>query len=201
MRTHQTMIRLWLLTDNRCISSFVFMNLRVSRAQSSKKSPIDRAQFLRGNWRGVADIMPPPWALDGESFFRACTQCAECITACPESILRVGDKGYPQVDFQRGECTFCGDCERSCNPKALSNIERNPWSYHAQINNQCLALKGVMCRTCADCCETRAISFQLAVGGFSSPEINLDNCSGCGACIAPCPTDSIEITKHPPGKR
>ena len=196
MRLHDTLIRLWLFTNNRTLHTFTRMNLRFSRAQSSKQSPIDRAQFLRGNWRGVADIMPPPWALKDNAFFKACTQCAECITACPENILRVGNAGYPQVDFQRGECTFCGDCERSCKPDALLDNGQSAWPYRAQINNQCLALKGVMCRTCADCCETRAISFQLAVGGFASPTINSDNCSGCGACIAPCPTDSIEITKY-----
>lgn len=174
------------------------MNLRFSRAQSSKQSPINRAQFLRGNWRGVADIMPPPWALLDDAFFKACTQCAECITACPDNILCVGDKGYPQVDFQRGECTFCGDCERVCKPNALQDTHQGAWSYRAQINNQCLSLKAVMCRTCADCCDTRAITFQLAVGGFSSPEINANNCTGCGACIAPCPTGSIEITKYQP---
>lgn len=171
------------------------MNLRFSRAKSPKQSPIDRAQFLRGNWRGVADIMPPPWALKGDTFFKICTQCSDCVTACPENILRVGSKGYPQVDFQHGECTFCGDCEQSCKPNALLDTGLRAWFYHAQINNQCLALKSVMCRTCADCCDTNAISFQLAVGGFASPEINLDDCTGCGACIAPCPTNSIEITQ------
>lgn len=170
------------------------MSTRLSRAQSSSKSPINRGQFLRGNWRSVADIIRPPWALEGDAFFKNCTQCSKCVTACPENILRVGNKGYPQVDFNRGECTFCGDCARNCEPRALKDEGQTAWFYHAQINNQCLALKGVMCRTCADCCDVRAITFQLAVGGFSSPELNLENCTGCGACIAPCPTGSIEIT-------
>ena len=176
------------------------MALRLSRARSSRKNSVDRTQFLRGNWRGVADIITPPWALEGERFFQSCTQCSECVTACPENILRVGEKGYPQVDFKRGECTFCGDCLRACKPQALKDDGQAPWLLHAQINNQCLALKGVMCRTCADCCDSRAITFQLAVGGFSSPDLNLDECTGCGACIAPCPTSGIEITRNQAGQ-
>lgn len=176
------------------------MTIRLSRSPSSRKSSIDRAQFLRGNWRGVADIIPPPWALEGESFFKSCTQCSECVAACPESILHVTKKGYPQVDFKHGECTFCGDCVQACKPSALKDEGQVPWHYHAQINNQCLALKGVMCRTCADCCDSRAITFQLAIGGFSSPSLDFANCTGCGACIAPCPADSIEITRNQPGQ-
>ena len=190
MRTISTFIRLWLIAN----FHVYYMPLRFTRAQSSKQAPIDRAQFLRGNWRGVADIIPPPWALSGNAFFKTCTQCSKCIAACPESILRVAEKGYPQVDFKRGECTFCGDCERSCKPGALRDTGQGAWLFHAQINNQCLALKGILCRTCSDCCDAQAITFQLAVGGFASPEINLSDCSGCGACIAPCPTGSIEIT-------
>ena len=171
------------------------MNLRFSRSQSSRQGPIEGAQFLRGNWRDIADSLRPPWALTGKTFFTRCTQCAECITSCPENILRVGPRGYPQVDFQRGECTFCGNCERQCSSNALLDSGQSAWPYRAQINNHCLALKSVMCRTCADCCETRAISFQFMVTGFSSPEINLDACNGCGACIAPCPSGSIKITQ------
>lgn len=172
------------------------MALRLFRSNPSAKSSVSRAQFLRGNWRGVADIIPPPWALEGEAFFRTCDQCSKCITACPESILSVGDKGYPHVDFNRGECTFCGECEAVCEPQALHYDKQKPWQYHAQINSQCLAYKGVMCRTCADCCDARAISFQLMVGGFASPELDPELCTACGACIAPCPTDSIEMNHH-----
>ena len=170
------------------------MPLSLSRARSNTKGSVDRAQFLRGNWRGVVDAVRPPWALEGDRFFKTCTQCRECIAACPEKILNADKQGYPLVDFHRGECTFCGDCERTCKSLALKDRGQAPWSHHAQINNRCLALQGVMCRSCADNCDSRAIRFQLAVGGFSSPEINLDHCNGCGACIAPCPVGSIEIT-------
>ncbi len=153
---------------------------------------------MRGNWRGVADIMTPPWALQDELFFKRCTQCKDCIDACPEDILEVGSKGYPQVNFKHGECTFCGDCASACEAGALKDQGQVPWHYKAQINAHCLNIKGVMCRSCSDNCDESAISFKLAVGGFSSPKIDLDLCTGCGACIAPCPSSSIEITHTQP---
>lgn len=172
------------------------MLLKLLKANSANKASVSRAQFLRGNWRGVANIIPPPWALDGDAFFKTCHQCSQCITACPEDILSVGEKGYPKVDFSNGECTFCGKCEVACEAQALHYDGQAPWHYHAQINGQCLNYKGVMCRTCADCCDAHAISFQLMVGGFSSPELDTEACTGCGACIAPCPTDGIEMNNQ-----
>lgn len=174
------------------------MSFWLPRPQTVRTRSIDRGQFLRGNWRGVADIMTPPWAVEGETFFQRCTLCTDCIDACPEHILVKGKKGYPQVDFKLGECTFCGDCESACQANALQNKGQAPWHYIAQINARCLNRKGVMCRSCADCCDEGAISFELAVGGFSSPLIQLELCTGCGACITPCPNGSIEITKNTP---
>lgn len=174
------------------------MSFWLPRPQTIGTKSIDRGQFLRGNWRGVADIMTPPWSVDVDDFFKRCTQCNDCIDACPEKILIKGKKDYPQVDFKRGECTFCGDCAAACTTRALENTGQTPWYYTAQIKAQCLNRKGVMCRSCADCCDEGAISFKLAIGGFSSPRINLEQCTGCGACIAPCPNGSIEITKNNP---
>jgi len=138
--------------------------------------------------------MPPPWAQADEAFFKVCTQCKACIDACPENILTQGKKGYPQVDFSHGECTFCGDCVTACETGALKNSGQAAWHYKAQINARCLNRKGVMCRSCADNCDESAIYFELAIGGFSSPKIDLQACTGCGACIAPCPNHSIEIS-------
>jgi ferredoxin-type protein NapF len=33
------------------------------------------------------------------------------------------------------------------------------------------------------------------VGGKSTPQLSLNDCTGCGACIAPCPVDAIQISR------
>jgi ferredoxin-type protein NapF len=155
---------------------------------------ISRASFMRGDLRGLAVPIRPPWAIEESLFDDACSNCGKCIESCAESILVFGRGKLPVVDFQKGECSFCGDCVNSCETVALSrNGKETPWNLVAEINDKCLVKQAVMCRTCGDVCDARAIHFQLAIGGFSTPELNLSECTGCGACVAPCPTQAISM--------
>ena len=102
------------------------------------------------------------------------------------------------MNFARGECTFCFDCVNACQSGALSkgkltNSLSEPWTYKATIGVGCLSANGVTCRVCGDVCDTQAIKFRLAIGGKAFPEVTLINCTGCGACVAPCPTKAITI--------
>ncbi|MCC7015973.1 MAG: 4Fe-4S binding protein [Rhodospirillales bacterium] len=69
----------------------------------------------------------------------------------------------------------------------------------AAIDDSCLALGGVVCRVCEEQCDARAVRVRLAVGGGSSPTVEPALCTGCGACVAPCPTRAIAI--RPAGDR
>lgn len=152
-----------------------------------------RRGFFRGRPRPKAEIRPP-WAIPEVLFVDACTRCNDCLTVCPAQIIVVGDGGYPRVDFKRGECTFCSDCVSACLPQALIQTDGQPaWSHKAVIGDSCLAQRGVECRVCEDFCETRAIRFSLRLGGSPLPVIDPGKCTGCGACIAPCPVAAISI--------
>jgi ferredoxin-type protein NapF len=70
-----------------------------------------------------------------------------------------------------------------------------PWSIRASIKDSCLTYEGVWCQSCKDACDPRAISFIMAVGQVPKPLIDTDACTGCGACVSPCPSNAIQIGK------
>lgn len=169
-------------------------------------SSIQRSDFLRGALYAKAMPFRPPWAIAEPAFTDACTRCGDCLTACPESILAPGRGGFPEIDFRKGACSFCGACVGACKAGALKRGDaENPWRLGpgrlgARVSGDtCLSMKGVTCRVCGDRCEARAISFTLAVGGRASPCVALTECTGCGACVAPCPTAAIEMYHWNPG--
>uniref|UniRef100_Q478K4 Ferredoxin-type protein NapF n=1 Tax=Dechloromonas aromatica (strain RCB) TaxID=159087 RepID=Q478K4_DECAR len=155
---------------------------------------LSRRSFFRGRPRPRTELRPP-WALQEDAFIDHCTRCSDCVKACPTQIIAIGDGGYPTVDFSLGECTFCGDCVSRCQPKALVRLEPEQvaWAYKATIGEDCLPRQGVECRVCGDFCDTRAIRFPPRLGGSPLPEIDAETCTGCGACVAPCPVTAIGV--------
>lgn len=154
-----------------------------------------RRQFLGMGRNNKSVPVRPPWAMDESLFLDACSRCGDCLKACPESILITeGPEGYPVVDFSLGECTFCGDCVNICPTNALSRSLPYPWMVKAQISDRCLPMQQVICTTCGEQCDAKAITFSPQIGAVSQPELNRDVCSGCGACVAPCPVQAIEVS-------
>lgn len=155
---------------------------------------VSRRQFLRGDFKSRLPPQRPPWALAETLFLRACTRCLECIPVCPTGILIVSG-GYPEVNFTRGHCTFCGACAKACRPGALQDSETQiwPWPIKAQVATHCLPQRGVECRVCGEHCEASAIRFSPRAGGPPIPEIDEAACTGCGACVAPCPAAAIVV--------
>lgn len=159
----------------------------------------DRRGFLFGRFGVEAPADMPPWAAPRARFTDLCHRCGDCIKACPTGILVPGDGGFPSVDFTLGACTFCGDCARACGPGALGPMTDDsghalvPWSYLATIDESCLAARGIVCRVCEEHCDSRAIRIRLVVGGGATPAVEPALCTGCGACVAPCPAQAIAV--------
>jgi ferredoxin-type protein NapF len=131
--------------------------------------------------------------VDEIAFTEGCTRCAACIDACPESILIAASGGYPEVTFIRGECTFCGDCVTACPAPVFENTQSTPWQLKVMLDEQCLAHKQVVCRSCGENCEAEAIRFELGARGVGIPQVDPDCCTGCGACLSVCPTQAITL--------
>jgi len=158
---------------------------------------LNRRAFLRGrSSKFDLGAIRPPWSIEISQFAERCTRCDECIKACPENILFRGDGGYPEVNFQHGECTFCSHCADACQAKAFKVKHTDPkdaWQLNVSIKDSCLSLNAVVCRACGDSCPEGAIRFSLQVGGISSPEIDSETCTGCGECLYVCPKNAVLV--------
>ena len=161
-----------------------------------------RRFFLRGQFsKPPAHQAPrPPWALEDDALFvQQCTRCAACIQACPTSVLKTGDGGFPEVSFQSNGCDLCGQCVTVCEPHALMRTPAAPaWRWHADIGAGCLAQQQVECRVCGEFCDVQAIRFKPRLGGVAIPEVQVAACTGCGHCVSKCPTQAIQM-KTPGG--
>ena len=157
-----------------------------------------RRRFLHGRTTTVQSAQRPPWALTESAFTDICTRCGDCLRACPTGLLQAGPGNYPVADFRQGHCTFCGDCSRACTPHAIAaDLAQSPWDLRIVINDSCLTLQNVVCRTCGELCEAAAIRFTPRIGGVAVPQVDLDRCTGCGECLTPCPTQAISLAHRP----
>ena len=160
------------------------------------RSPSRRA-LLFG--RRPAEPLPiafrPPWAKPEPEFLAACTHCDACVRACPERVLIRGADGLPRFEAHAGECTFCGDCVTACDSGAFEPARDPPWTLVAQVAATCLSAQGVVCASCRDACPASAI--RVSPGARGAATVDLEACTGCGACVAPCPVDAITLQHAP----
>lgn len=140
-------------------------------------------------------VLRPPWARPDAEFSAACTRCDACVRACPPQVLVRDADGVPRFDAHAGECTFCGDCAAACDSHAFLTTLDPPWTLSAQVADTCLSAHGVVCASCREVCPASAIRVPPAARGAAV--IDVDACTGCGACVAPCPVDAISLHHAP----
>ncbi len=169
------------------------IDIRVGVYVTSKTTHMpERRAFLRGRFHDE-EILRPPGALELASFVETCTRCGDCAAECPRAIITADADGFPMVDVNARGCTFCGACAEACSPAAIQPAQE--WIYRAGVSDSCLSVQGVTCRACEDHCDESAIRFRLMTGGRSAPQIDPEICTGCGACVSPCPSNAITVER------
>lgn len=149
---------------------------------------------LRGGPVGVR----PPGAIVESQFVELCTRCDACLTACPERIIARGAGGFPILDVSSRGCTLCGDCVTACQEGCLAADGPLMVAAVAAVSAACLETTGTACRICAEHCGENALSFRPQLGGRSALIIDAETCTGCGACVAPCPVRALSLAPLPP---
>lgn len=180
----------------------------------SREIDLGRRSLFKGQYKPSASMLLPPWSVGQTKFLELCTRCGDCVSECPENVLMPGSGGFPTTNFKHNECTFCGDCVDACSTGALiravnvdghvsspnnSDLAAKAWQQAPVVSDQCLTLKGVVCRSCGEACDPEAITFNWGSAsaggsrGIATPIVDNDLCSGCGACISICPNDALTM--------
>jgi len=140
-------------------------------------------------------LVRPPYGKDESTFQSKCPSCESkaCVASCDEKIIVILDDGTPTLDFSKNGCTFCDECANVCEADVLSlenseTTEKLNAMFRINIEG-CVAHHGVICNSCKEPCIDDAILFN----GMFNPIIDEDRCTGCGFCMARCPTQAISF--------
>lgn len=146
-------------------------------------------------------IVRPPGGQDENRLLGACVRCERCAEVCPRQVISPAhlEKGVlgvrtPEMNFYANFCDWCEEenggvplCAKSCPTGALS-LDPPPTPESCVLgvavidNEQCLAQRMTLCRTCYDACRYQAIELDE----MSRPYVVPERCNGCGACESVC---------------
>ncbi|MDR3012834.1 MAG: 4Fe-4S dicluster domain-containing protein [Chitinispirillales bacterium] len=145
----------------------------------------------------------PPGADNVRNFRRRCTGCQLCVSTCRNNVLRPSSElssfMQPHMSFERGYCRpECVRCARICPTGAIRPItsaEKSSIQIGYAIWNRDLCvvnIDNVNCDLCERVCPTAAITRIPRDANDSEslkiPMIDVNRCTGCGACEHLCPS-------------
>ncbi|MCL1868611.1 MAG: 4Fe-4S dicluster domain-containing protein [Paludibacter sp.] len=144
----------------------------------------------------------PPNSENQKHFYKHCTACQLCITACPNNVLQpttsIEHFMQPQMQYENGYCRpECVRCTEVCPTQAIKRISVEQKSSLKRgtarwIRENCVVIAdGVNCSNCERHCPVGAIArVPLDINDEDSlkiPVVDVERCIGCGACENLCP--------------
>lgn len=178
------------------------------------KGTVSAQSILPGQEAGASSASPlirPPGALVEDKFNAACVRCHACLSVCPVAIIEPAgfDKGFdkvytPVLNFSKNKCVFCGKCGEVCPNGTLIKLPRSEIKIGTAVINEktCYAWDPDPStdRTCMQCkkvCKYDAVS---STGDYR-PIVNVEACTGCGACEQKCPVKEKAIVVTNAGEK
>lgn len=172
-------------------------------AQAAGGEEINRPDITpqRRKLRSREIPITPPGSGSLEHFEKHCTGCQLCVGACPNNVLVTSASGpgplQPGMTYEYGycrpNCVLCGEvCPAGAiKPVSLSAKKAIQIGRASVDFSRCIVhTDNVRCTACQRICPSGAITLepiQSGQDGLSRPVVNVNQCSGCGACEYICP--------------
>lgn len=166
-----------------------------------------------GYWTSKRYPVSPPGSRSIDHFTTYCTACHLCVTVCPTQVLypsftEYGPAGIfqPRMNFDESFCNYeCTKCGTVCPTGAILplSVEDKKLVQIGKalfIKEDCVVVsKKKDCSACSEHCPTKAVRSVPYEGTLKIPELDVETCTGCGACEHACPTTprkAIYVSSH-----
>lgn len=168
--------------------SMVSLGVTVQEFVKHRDAPLsDKAQDVKVPEK--TGWLRPPGAVREEMFLERCTQCGDCMVACPHDVIvSLAGQETPGIFPGEAPCQLCDDfpCIEACEVEALMPI-RSMYDVSMGVakvsDSMCTAGNG--CNACVSKCPIGAISMDF---GKFLVVVDESLCVGCGSCQYVCGT-------------